>query len=584
MKSITACLFLSVLADGQQMVSVASFGADPTGVKDSLPAARQAAQSLVASGGGTVCFPSGQYKFDSYITARSGDNYNLLTYTDNTTFAPCSGAVPGSVAIFQGPNGWGTALHPAFGPIAVFNTSFFLSSSVGQNGYQNRTQNGGYYTLQSPLAAGAMSATFANPIQAANCPAGEWIAISTSNQQTGAISPLEINQVLSSNSSTGAVTLRWPQTVGYPTYSGNGSGVFAACVSPMVRQNVKITGLTLRTSAGILLNDLYNVEFDGNHIQCDSTYVSRCRFFFSNGVRHLVAQNNILDHYPSSSGSFPKVDWANNNPIDLYISGNTMDTGSSAGSEYAEHAIFSQNKVRGGGVFSGFDIHVESNDFTAVVSQMYGQVSDNSTGPNPYLFPFQGTKFIGNRISGIGGGGGLNATLILYQPDTQVISNTISTALNEIAIATQCCRTGIAPQHTIVGNDIHCDAYTGPYGCIIIQGSAVDGDLISGNNLVGTNGSTVGVAVQDYSSSSTGVIIITGNSQTGFSTVGPKINLSKHMCPVINSLQVNSCAPLVNILSKIPIAANNAAAVAAGVPMWGLYRSGGNPDVVSVVH
>ena len=38
------------------------------------------------------------------------------------------------------------------------------------------------------------------------------------------------------------------------------------------------------------------------------------------------------------------------------------------------------------------------------------------------------------------------------------------------------------------------------------------------------------------------------------------------------------------IFGSVPVFANNAAAIAGGVPVGGLYRSGGDPDILYIVH
>jgi hypothetical protein len=542
---VTCFLFIGLLffagPPEQQVVNVADpkwGGVDPTGVRDSRPAFDSAMKSLVATNGGTVCFPSGTYMFDSYETSSAGDRFTGMVYSDNTTIELCPGAAPGSVTLFHGPH-----VPPyTFGPISVFNTAFFMTSRVGMNGYQNVTQNGGFHTLKSPLTAGATMAEFANPPEAANCPAGGWIAITTSTDPV-VITPLEINQVIRSDARTGLVTLKWPQTISYPTYSGGTAGVYAACVSHMVRQHVKIDGLTLRAAAGVLLNDVFDFEMESSHIQCDATYIGKgkCNFLFANAVRHFVVRNNRFDHYPADSGPLPAVDLVDNNPIDLLIEGNTFDTVAGAGSEFVEHSIFRHNELVGG-VFSGFDIQVSDNTFRAFpTSQPWAQIADNSTAPNPFHFPFAGTKFVNNKVYGVGGGTGLNTVFTLYQPDTELIGNTIFATKGEMAIATQQCCKGL--QHNVIsGNEIHCDAYKGPYACVFLGSTLSHGEVIAGNRLYGTNGTGRGIGVQTPPDVAGGVVTIFGNTQTGFAASPPLIDLTKARCAfIIHDGQFSLC-------------------------------------------
>lgn len=57
---------------GAQQVSVADFGADPTGVNDSAKAFREAYKAVAAAGGGVVYIPSGAYRFTTTEDADPG--------------------------------------------------------------------------------------------------------------------------------------------------------------------------------------------------------------------------------------------------------------------------------------------------------------------------------------------------------------------------------------------------------------------------------------------------------------------------------------------------------------------------------
>lgn len=149
--------------DRRPSVSVRSFGATGDGVTDDRAAVQAAIDSL--TNGGTVYFPPDTYLMDSSVRAKAGDNFNLVTSHDHLTFEPAPGAPGGSVKLIQGPHGWGTAQHRTFGPLAVFNSEFFLASPIGQNGYQNVRQNGSNdESRRAPFLEGNRIEGFKTPV------------------------------------------------------------------------------------------------------------------------------------------------------------------------------------------------------------------------------------------------------------------------------------------------------------------------------------------------------------------------------------------------------------------------------------
>ena len=50
------------------------------------------------------------------------------------------------------------------------------------------------------------------------------------------------------------------------------------------------------------------------------------------------------------------------------------------------------------------------------------------------------------------------------------------------------------------------------------------------------------------------------------------------------NLQLDDLVGAANAFNSLPVYANNAAAVAAGLKAGSPYRTGGNPDAVAVVH
>jgi hypothetical protein len=502
-------------------VSVKDFGARGDGITDDRPAIQAAVDSLTT--GGTVSFPAGTYLMDSYITAKAGDNFNLVTSHDNLTFEPAPGSPAGSVKLIQGPHGWGTLLHRVFGPLAVFNSEFFLASPIGQNGYQNIHQNGGYYTLQAPIAAQSQSVTLSVKADAGRFAEGDWIAVAETTDQQ--IEPLEINQVVSANAETGVVALRWPQTQTYPTG-------FAAKVTHMVRSNITIRGLTLQGAIPCFLNDLYNFNMIGCRVICDVTYIApkKGSYIFANGVRGMLFKDNVVSDYPEGSvANVDGIELPQNNSMDVTIEHNTF-LASAGGGEYWAHWLIKDNSFqispapsgkRHGICMQGYDIVFEGNTLisTATLDYLY---TDFSTAPNPYKWLFGAHKIRDNRFCSVSGASAVR----IYAPDTEFSGNLIVSGPEQHALLMTISgrphrdtpRSEVKAANVITNNTFH-SAVTSAFGCVLLSGPSLDGITFSGNSLVGHNHSIYGVWIQnDAHDEAHGTPAVDENRYEGFKT------------------------------------------------------------------
>jgi hypothetical protein len=511
--------------DSTVTASVKDFGAKGDGATDDRLAVQAAIDSLLK--GGTVCFPAGTYLMNSYITSRAGNNYNLVTSHDNLTLAPCAGVPNGTVKLIQGPLGWGTRRNMVFGPVAVFNSTFFLASPIGQNGYQNKTQNGGYYALKAPLPSGANSVVFSTKAEAARFVAGDWIAVSVTTDQQ--VAPLEINQVVSASASTGVVVLRWPQTATYPI-------AFAANVTRLLRSHVSINGLTLQGAVPSFLNDLYDISITNCKLIADTTYVGPGNgiYMFANAVRKLLFKDNVISSYPYGIEARPSgVELPQNNSIDVTIDHNTFLVPAGAG-EYSEHWTIKNNTFeipaasRAGLVFQGFDI-----SFTGNVVKSVGNIdylySDNSSGPNRYNWLFGAQKIRGNHFSSAAG----KYVVRIFTPDTEFSGNQIMGGPEQhgLAVTISGVPHGNIPSsaakatNVIANNSFHCTV-TSAFGCVLLSGASIDGMSFNNNTLVGQSNSAYGIWIKsDTEDEKHRTPALDGNHYEGFKT--PVLNEPK---------------------------------------------------------
>jgi len=511
------------------IVSVKDFGAKGDGISDDRPAIQAAIDSLTR--GGTVSFPAGVYLMDSYITAKAGDNFNLVTSHDNLTLEPAPGIPAGSVKLLQGPHGWGTPRHRTFGPLAVFNSEFFLASQIGQNGYQNIHQNGGYFTLQSPISAQSSSVTFATKADAARFVIGDWIAVSETTDQQ--IEPLEINQVVSVNAGTGVVGLRWPQSQTYPTG-------FAAKVTHMVRSNITIRGLTLQGVIPCFLNDLYNLNVIDCRILCDVTYAAPAKgvYIFANGVRKMLFKDNTVSDYPAGVvANVDGIELPQNNSMDVTIEHNTF-LAAAGGGEYWVHWVFKDNSFQispppsgkhHGLCLQGYDIVFEGNTVISTSGMDY-LYTDFSTAPNPYKFLFGAQKIRDNRFSSAAG----TTAVRIYSPDTEFSGNLVVSGPGQHPLWVSISgrphedipRSDVKATNVITNNTFHCAALA-TSGCVLLSGPSLDGITFRGNSLVGHNNSAYGLWVQsDAHDEASSVSSLEENRYEGFKT--PVFYAPKH--------------------------------------------------------
>jgi hypothetical protein len=173
----------------------APYGATGDGVTDDTTAIQDAIDAATAAGGGTILFPAGTY-FCSTVT----DSWIFSIIGSNLTFKGEAGAVIASDE----------------------NAYLFFVCGNGKTAGAEAWVAGQYYaqTLYTLATATkrARQVTLATPAQAANFTADDWIYIQTGQtleNADGNQPDAELNQVVTANSGTGVITLRWPLATTY---------------------------------------------------------------------------------------------------------------------------------------------------------------------------------------------------------------------------------------------------------------------------------------------------------------------------------------------------------------------------------
>src|ERR1700734_1106717 len=486
------------------VVWVACYGATGNGTTDDRVAVQAA---INAAGSGTVCFSAGTYLMNSFFTDTASDSWNLTETHSGSALSACGGN-SGSVTIIQGSSGatnGGTRVY-MLGIIAAP----YLTSSVGANGYQNITQNGGYYTLNA-VTANSNSVTFTTVSQAGNFAKGDWIFVAQSNSQsTNPVVPGETHKVVSSNASTGVVTFEDLQMVAFP------SPAYAAKVNNLTVSHVKIDGLTLQGAVPLLLNSIYDLTISNTQLIADHTYASSgVTTLIANAVKKYVFRDSRFTCLTLDSTCSNMKSPENNSRDGLWDKDDVAVPVFGAG-EYLENITFRDS------IFSmfgdnclqvqGLKIHWSGNRISCsgVSGQPDFAIADSNGAPNTYSWPFGQVVIDGdNKITS-----GPDIGVFIGLPDTVVAGNTFFTTgapaiFDQHGATTQ-------SSNSIQGNVLYCYGVSSPYGCAFLQGSTVDGVNFTGNFLIGASSANLGLNWQSPGSPSTGIATVAANGISGF--------------------------------------------------------------------
>lgn len=497
------------------------FNCGGNGINDDTSCFQSAIDSLSPNGGTIQCSNGATFLLNT-SNQFSGGNFNLVTSTDNLVIQNCY--------LLQGPTGWGstgniTAL------LGVFNSQFFhAGQGGGNNGYQSTVANTGLYAL-SAVAAGATSITFSTPSQAGNFSAGNWIPIATSNTQSGIV-PTEFNQVTSVNTSTGVVGLRWPQKVAMSTpYAIAGA-------TGMTRKDIRILNCTLQGAEPFYINDLIGFTVRDSLILIDATNAGGASIhpMAGNATQYALFDNDTYKIIPVGTTGVTNT-WAiGNNTNNMTILGGDYEVPSLGTIEYSENVIITKARFTLSSTtpftIASYDADIEGNTINTTYSGSTNCVEDYNTAPNPYSWPFGHVRFHNNTFNCPGTGVGL----MVFEPDTQAIGNTITVAASSApAIFLQ--PNAIPATFVINDNTLNCGA-AGGFGCLYIHAQTQDGGSIMGNTVQGSG--TYGVLVADPGSPSTGTMNVI-NTVQGFST-NVYATCSNHPSSVIIDA-THSCLP-----------------------------------------
>lgn len=198
---------------------VTSYGAVGDGSTDDVASIQAAINAAAANGGGIVFFPAHTYKLTATSTA-SGQTWHLSIVSDNISVLGAPGAKLSSSA----------------------NASIFFTSGAGKaagalswaNYQATNSAKSTVYTMTA-AAKGDTSVTLSTAAQATNFSAGDYVLVRTGQTIAGGVTQPdgEINQVVSSDSGTGVVQLRWPLAKAYAQeyYVSGTSGVTSTSVT-----------------------------------------------------------------------------------------------------------------------------------------------------------------------------------------------------------------------------------------------------------------------------------------------------------------------------------------------------------------
>lgn len=230
------------LKSSSDVYNVRDYGATGDGTTNDTAAIQAAIDAATAAAGGIVYFPSGTYS----IVKLGSEQYALDIHGDNLIF---QGVGPSSVLKTSSGTANGWALY---------------CSGAGKLGMttweNNRYYESTKYTI-TPSLRGASFVTTATAAHAANFSPGDWIYIRTGqtiDSSPGTDEPdSEINQVLSANSGTGVITLRWPLSKNYAqeyfVTGASGRTTTSVTANPAL---LCISNVTDRTMVNLTIRDL----------------------------------------------------------------------------------------------------------------------------------------------------------------------------------------------------------------------------------------------------------------------------------------------------------------------------------------
>lgn len=504
----------------RDIFSVVDYGADPTGAADSVTGIQATITAVCAAGGGTVFFPAGTYKLNSYTTT-SGQTYNLQAPCDNIAFA--GPGDPGSVLIYQGPSGF-TFMSSQYTSLLVIGEGTSNPSNVN-NSYQNPSLNGGFYSANA-LAANTSLVTFTTAGFSTHFAAGDKVAIFgnagvLSSANANVVYPEEASTVVAVG--TGTITLEYPLA---RALSDSGTTLaYVANVTALTRQNITIRNLTLRGLLPFNIHQTFGFTVDNVKIQPDTT-------LNASYIPVYEGANTIVGwHFSNSTwgpfGTGTQL-WQMELPAKASMRGefgpgNTVNAPQLSSTEYSAHVNIHDNPLinlgtingaKGDGtagttlygmLISGSDVKVQDNTLHAI-SSTGGY--DFQAGCGGCAWEDDHISFKGNHFyCDAGSTGGCVGTGIV---DTDISNNKID--VNGTGAGIDLVGTNL--HNVIVGNKIsnHVNGYSG----IGVCGTTTETPTITGNILEG-NGTTGNAGIlSNCGNTPTSSTISSGNQITGY--------------------------------------------------------------------
>lgn len=494
-------------------VSVKDFGAKGNGITDDTDAIQNAANLLEMRGGGILRVPAGTYLLNSYKPSVHPWFFYNVRVGSNILIQGEPGA-----RFLQGPRGRSPMVA---GASEVRNSVLvFGSANYAVITFQNPAYNGGYLSLR-PTIANTSSVTLATPSQINRFVAGDYVGIYSTT--TGDVVPSEPSQVLSVNTSTGALNLKTPLARSFST-------AFIAKVTSRTTFNVGVRNLTIQGAEPLAATEVFNLIAEDCQFISDTSVTAGNNYGINlNTIRDFRFSRNLIG---SVGPSYVSIELPQRNSQDGVFDGNTFRVRSMGFGEYGAHWTFTGNhiwlfpdaRVSAMLALGGLDVTFANNDVHGIGTV---PLLADYIGPDDYARYVGRITITGNSIACQVD----NTNCIALQSMDPVLTDNgiIVTGYGAVGIKVE----GPLPQSaTIQRNSLNGAG-------IVLNTLKNDASVIAGNTITGASGT--GIYVASPPAPNTGGHVISGNAITGFNRT-IDFDPIKHPGTIVTDVTVTSCA------------------------------------------
>ncbi|HLK59883.1 MAG TPA: glycosyl hydrolase family 28-related protein, partial [Chthonomonadaceae bacterium] len=314
---------------GANHITVTSFGARGDGANDDTAAIQAAINALESRGGGTLTIPRGTYLLNSYKPSPHPWYFYNLRVGSNITVQGEPGA-----RLLQGPSGRAKmAAIPGATEVAT-SVLVFGSSNFVINTFQDKTYNGGFYSLHA-THANDRSVMLAAPAQASKFRVGDYVAIYAEDPTGKDVIPSESSPV-TSVSPSGVLGLKHPLTRAFPA-------PLMAKVTSLATVNVGVNNLIIQGTIPLNVNEVFGFAATRNTFLCDTS--------IGDGNLYSLIWNNLhgvhFEHNTVTSigPHYVPLELPQRNSQDVVIASNTINMRAVGFGEYAAHWILTDNTI-----------------------------------------------------------------------------------------------------------------------------------------------------------------------------------------------------------------------------------------------